>query len=287
MAHHGQAQMVRPDPLAEDHELPGFDPQFITRNGITSIVGIPSVKRVNKPILEEAHRYLYRFDEQGRTIYTNTSFGNPGSGSDTASIVTTYDEEGRVVNRLFKELSGQFSLELHYDSLDRIVRSTYIRLHDRRSARIPEPDSGITIISDEHIRHERWNDTTTMRLYLNADERPYRKQVITTNKDGYVLSIEDGYVISGRRSRTSFTYQERGWLHERTTKIDGDASGPSRLVHSYDVAGNLLASDLYRGDVHTRHDEYLYDDRTMYLKARLSKNMETGMINIIKYTVVR
>ena len=56
-----------------------------------------------------------------------------------------------------------------------------------------------------------------------------------------------------------------------------------RYEYDYDEAGNLLEERTYLNDEHTTTRQFLYDGR-MLLSARLTKEMETGTIQIVKYT---
>ncbi len=56
-----------------------------------------------------------------------------------------------------------------------------------------------------------------------------------------------------------------------------------RYEYDYDEAGNLLEERTYLNDEHTTTRQFLYDGR-MLLSARLTKDIKTGTIQIVKYT---
>lgn len=287
MATGASAQVLRVEATAEDRPQPVFEPAFIARNGITRIVGVPSVKRVNEPMREQQERYLYRFNSEGLPVYSNTSFGRPGSGTDTASVLYTYDDRGRLVNRLRNDLNGFFAVERGYDAAGDPVSETHVRIVNNGRDRYHFEPGERTVISEERFSSRMLNDSTRVRTHQNNLGLPYREQTFRYDRHGYLLSIEDHYVVSNRRGRTTFRYDERGRLVERTLRPDLAQPRETRETHRYDATGNLLETDIHHGDTHVRHEEYLYEESTGFLKARLTKDMDTGMIHVVRYHTER
>ena len=277
------AQVLRVEPDADPAEL-SFDPLFIQRNGITAIHGERMVKHDSKPMYGLPGKYLYRFDAEGRRIYANHSFGHPGSGRDTASIVFTYDPQGRMVRSLRNDLVGHFAYNMTYDDQGRVVRETYERIENRSTDRYQLHPGVVTEISDEHFRYETVNDTVWRRVFVNSNGLPYRERTHSSDRSGYLLRIEDRYLVSNRRSLTTFEYDEKGRVQERVDRPDVAKPDTNRRTWTYDKAGNVMTEDLWHGDRHVEHTEYMYEDQTMLLKARLSKDMATGSIHVVRFT---
>jgi hypothetical protein len=53
------------------------------------------------------------------------------------------------------------------------------------------------------------------------------------------------------------------------------------------MAGNVVSCDQLKNGKLTRHTEYLYEDGTMILKAVITKDEETGLIHVMRYTTQR
>lgn len=281
-----QALVVLPGP-SDPTEL-HFNQQFIARNRVANIVGQQMIKRDNRPMQEQKEKYLFRFDEQGRVIYSNNSFGQPGSGRDTASITYTYNEQGHAVRRLRNDLAGHFAYTIERDAEGRAIRETYSRIENLGTDRYTLVPGVTTEISDEHYTYTSVNDTTWRKLYMNNLNLPYREQTFTSDRKGYLLYIEDRYLITERRSRITFTYDENGRLAGRVEQPDLER--PRKLHHSwlYDRTGNVISGELWHDDRQINRVEYLYEEATMLLKARLTKDIETGQINVVRYhTTVR
>ena len=282
---HGQALLILPE-ATDRYEL-HFNPTFIARNHISMIVGQRMVKPDNQPMHTEREKHLYRFDAEGRTIYSNNSFGQPGSGRDTASTTYTYDANGHVKRRLRNDLSGHFAYEAQLDEQGRVVRETYTRVENLGTDRYALVPGAITEISDEQFRYEAVNDTVMNKLYANNHGLPFREQRFTKNSMGYLLAIEDRYLISNRRSRTTFTYDEKGRLAERVEQPDLDRPRTIRRVWRYDAAGNVIEGELWHDSTQVEREEYLYEEQSMTLKARLTKDLASGVIHVLRFTTER
>ncbi|MBL7964812.1 MAG: hypothetical protein JNM31_13325 [Flavobacteriales bacterium] len=274
------AQQLRVVPGTDDPMQLQFDAAFAQRNRVASVNGQLHVKRDREPMYPRKEFHLYRFDEQGRLIYRNTNHGEPGSGHDTIFTKYLFDTAGLERERRHRDAGGDFALVQEHDTQGRVVREVHQRLEDVDGLSRTE-------ISDERFTYKVINDTVWMRTTLNNLGLPYREQRYTSDKLGYLRSIEDRYLISERRSRITFTYDEQGRLAERVEQPD--LRNTATLTHrwSYDRVGNPTTRDMYRGDRHVTHQEFLYEEGTLFLKALLSKDVETGTIFVTKYTTTR
>lgn len=281
----GQALLILPEG-SDVHEL-HFNPLFIQRNGITAIIGEQLVKRDGQPMREKKEKYLYRFNNAGLPIYTNNSFGQPGSGHDSASTTYTYDTAGRIRRRLRNDLNGHFAYDLELDDQGRVLHETYTRIENLGTDRYNLIPGKITEISDEHFRYEVVSDSVSKKLFTNNHGLPFREQLFIKDRMGYLRSIEDRYLISNRRSRTTFRYDEKGRLVERLEQPDVDATRTTKHTWHYDSAGNVIDGALWHDDRQITREEYLYDEQTMVLKARLTKDLASGVIHVVRFITER
>lgn len=279
-------QLLVPATAEEPTELT-FNAAYIRRQGIRSISGKQMVKREGRPMQDKSEKHLYRFDGEGRLIYSNTSFGRPGSGMDTASIGYFYDAKGRLVQRLRNDLSGHFAYEITCDSLGRTVRQAYVRIENLGPDRYHLVPGNRTVISDEQMQWRQVNDTAWACTWLNELGLPYREQVHQWDRLGYLRAIDDRYLVTGRRGRITFHYDEKGRLAERLDRPDLARPGADKSTWRYDAVGNVVYAERWHDDRLRSHDEYLYDEETMWLKALLTKDEETNLIHVIRYTTER
>jgi len=281
----GQALLILPS--TDDPDLPVFNERFIARNGIASIVGERLVKRDGEPMIPGRERLLYKFDEQGRQVYSNHSYGQPGTGRDTASVMYYRDEQGRVNRRLRNDLGGHFAYAMELDDKGRVTRETYQRIENLGSNRYELKPGATFEISDERFRYAELNDTTLRRSYLNNLDLPYREQTFISNRRGYLLRIEEHYLVSNRRGRIEFNYDESGRLSERMEQPDLAQARTTRHRWAHDAAGNVISGEYWINDRQVNRDEYAYEEGTMLLKARVRKDLSTGTIHVLKFTMTR
>ena len=282
-----QAQVLVVEPGMSDPMVLQFNAAFIQRNNITSISGQASVKRDGEPIREKNDRSFYRFDANGHTIFTNTTFGNPGSGRDTASVAWAYDAQGRSIEQLRNDISGHFALRDSLDTFGRVSRHVYLRIENLGGDRYNLQRGSETMISEERFSYKTMHDTLMLKTWANERGLPYREQLYHTDEWGYLRAIDDHYLITGRRGKITFRYSEKGRLAERIERSDLADASTTKHAWRYDTAGNVTICDLYRDAQLIRHIEYLYEDGSMFLKAAIAKDEETGLIHIVRYTTER
>jgi hypothetical protein len=51
--------------------------------------------------------------------------------------------------------------------------------------------------------------------------------------------------------------------------------------------GNVMVCDTWRDDRQILHEEFVYEEGTLFLKATVTKDLETGLIHIVRYTTTR
>lgn len=278
------AQVLMIEPGTDDPAILRFNPAFIERNGIAAIHGQPMVKRENEPMRERSGGILYQFDEQGRTTYRNHSFGRPGTGHDTASIIFSYDGSGRVTSELHNDLNGHFILDRELDAEGRVTRETYARVENLGTDRYKLSPGRRTEISDERFAHGTINDTAWSTTFLNSAGLPYRERTWHKDRWGYLRAIDDRWLVSGRRGSITFRYDEKGRPAERIERPDLSAPATTRYEWRYDAAGNVTVCDQWRDQAQVAHQEFIYEQATMLLKATVMKAMDTGLIHVVRYT---
>lgn len=281
------AQVLYIDPNVSDPSMLTFNKAFIQRNEVRSITGTASIKRDGQPIKEKGDRTEYRFDPAGQASHVSNTFGRPGSGIDTISVAYTFDARGHVVEELRNDVNGFFAVRDSVDSAGRSLRHKYVRIRNIGPDRYHFEPGQETMISDERSVCSQINDTAWKCTVMNDRGLPYRERIFHRDGWGYLRTIDDRNLITGRSGRTSFRYDEKGRLAERIEQPDLTLGGTHKYIWRYDNAGNVVLCDSWHDDRQYRHMEYLYEEGTMLLKATISKEMETGLIHIVRYTTDR
>jgi len=280
-----RAQMLLIVPGLEDPAELRFNERFIAEHRIATLAGQEMVKRDNEPMRKRNEKHLYRFDEQGRLLYSNHSFGNPGSGRDTASTTFVYDEGGHLRLKVRSDAGGRFTHETERDERGRPVRETYARVEDRGTDRHSLEPGMVTGIGDERFTYQVLNDSTSRKTYINSLDLPYREQTTTHDAQGRPRAIEDRYLVNNRRSRVRFAYDGQGRLVERIEQPDLALPRTIRRAWLYDAVGNVSAGDLWHDERHVQREEFVHDERGGILKARLTRDTESGSILVVRFTV--
>lgn len=281
------AQMLLVEAGADDPSILRFNPEFIARNGVKSVSGQQWNKRDGRPMMPLDRFFLYRFGERGRLGYSNNSFGKPGSGVDTASVMYAYSDSGQLLHELHNDINGYYALRTEFGPNGRPDRVTNVRMENLGMDRYHFVEGANTIISDERYEYTTLNDTAWRKTFLNDRGRPYQEETYTKDKLGYLREIEKHNLITQRRGRITFTYNDKGRLAERTERTNLADPSATTWSWTYDAAGNPLTRDISRNGVPARHSEYLYADGTLFLKAIITRNKETGLIEILRYETVR
>ena len=245
------AQALLIIPGMDDPGALRFNDRFIERNRIAAIVGQRMVKPESRPMHDLPEKHVYRFDEQGRMVYSNHSYGRPGSGLDTASATFTFNASGQVTRQLRNDLAGYFAYDLLRDTQGRVVRETYSRVENLGVDRYQFQQGAVTEISDEHFAYAQVSDTVLRKTVSNSMGLPYREQHWTSDRLGYLRSIEDRYLVNNRRARITFSYDERGRLVERVEQPDLAQPRTTKRTWTYDAAGNVTSADLYHDSPRT------------------------------------
>jgi hypothetical protein len=280
IAGYGQQLLILPE---NEPDALVWNEKFMARNGITEIKGKLSVKREGEPIHPKPEKYLFRFDTLGRTIYRNTSYGRPGNGKDTTWIRYGFDEDGSLRHTIRADIGGFYEYANEYDENQRLQRQTYSRVSNRNADRYDFEPGDRTEIYDEHYRYKSPDTDLMIKTYLNDQQLPYREDQYQYNDDGYLVQIESMLLISRKRSLEQFTYDSKGRLNQRI--IHGATGKPTiRHVYVYDSTGQLSKHETWTDHEFTTTDEFLYHGKTGLLSARLTKDMRTGVIRIIKFS---
>lgn len=282
-----QAQMILVEPGLDDPAQLHFNPEFIARNGVKSMKGRAWKKPDGRPMVPLDRFFLYRFGPDGSLGYSNNSFGKPGSGIDTASVMYTYNNKGDLLQELHNDINGYFSLRKEFDEMGRTVHVTNVRLENLSGDRYRFVEGTNTVISDERYTYAGLNDTTWTKTFLNDRGRPYREETWTKNRSGYLLTVGGLNLITQKRDRTAFSYDGHGRLAERAEQPDLAKQNWTNWKWTYDAAGNPLTCDMLHNGGLVKHGEFLYAEGTLLLKAIITKNNETGMIDIVRYETER
>lgn len=282
-----RAQMLLVEPGAGEPEQTQFNPAFIVRNGITAVNAQLWTKQDGRPMQPLERYFRYRFSTGGQLDRATHMLGSAATGMDTASVLYSYGTDGRLLQELHNDVHGYYALQMEYGPDARIVRETHVRLGGLTAALDGPGADTPTVISDERFTYTTLNDTSWRKTFLNDRGRPYQEETCTKDRLGYLRRIETLNLITQRRGLTTFAYDGKGRLASQTAQANLAVPEATTWQWTYDVTGDPLTRDLFRNGTLARHSEFLYAEGTLFLKAVITKNNETGLIEILRMEVER
>lgn len=260
-----------------------FNRDFIKNNKIRVISGNLSTKKELETIIDRGLVVQYHFDKEGRLVKYLYSFFSAGNKIDTSVVEYNYEND-LLVSKRQNDNYGYYTYSYKYNEKNQIVEETYSRETNQLQRKDTFALDKQYIITVNNYNYEEPKEGQFKRKLLNNYGRAYQEEIFTKDANGFLTEIETHLIVSNKRSRVTFKYNERGDVMEKLDVRDLSASNKSQWwVFKYDKIGNLLEEDIYRNGKHIYHREVLYDEKTMLLKALITKDMEANYITILKY----
>lgn len=276
-----QAQIVdNASGIAVLDEL-GFNEAFIRANKIKSITGEKSVKRESDIIRSSNEIVNYHFDRVGRLVQIE-KIRRPGqSSAEINSTIFRYDTEGNLLDKIIADISGATSYSYRYNEKGQVISETCTRMKSPRDTLLPiGPDR--TEIYTEYFSYTPL-DSGEKKITYNSYRKPYKEEFFWYDELGYLKEHTQRYLMNNKRSKTTYSYNERGLLEQKVIITDLSATDSTTLNYTYDDAGNLLALHEYQNGLQKRRVEFMYTPSNWTLDARLTKVEETQLIRIVRY----
>jgi hypothetical protein len=264
-------------------EEPFFNLQFIKQNKVKAINGEIKTKG-NLEVIKDAKLVTrYEFDQTGKLIIQLGSFNTMGT-KDTTFINYVYDDSLNLLTKRTNDAYGFFSYNYTFDEKNRVLSKTYAREENKGVDRYHFKLGKQYVIVKESYSYLEDDSTLTKSIYNNHD-RVYQKTTFSFNEHKLLESEVSQYVINKKKTKTLFSYTEQGYMkgktHWKNSKFPNEFE---KWEYQYDELGNLTYIDYYKGEIHTTHQEVLYDKSTFMLKALLVQDVPSNFITIIKFT---
>ena len=258
-----------------------FNQEFIKKNGITTIHSTISSKRSMKPIKETPLWQQFDFDKYGRvTRMMETRF--IGSKIDTSLVQFKYVGDHLVKKRL-SDTKGFYSYSYQYNDNGNLEKKTYSREVNANPETHKFELKQLIEVYKERYEHTEISKSKTKQISYNSNDKPYLQEFTEYDEYGNKIKEISTLVVTKKGSSTTYKYDA---YHRPIEKLEiNNLFGKSeiRYTYEYDEAGNLLSEKKYEDGVYKTNREFLYDGR-MLLSARLTKDIATGTIQIVKYT---
>jgi|SRR5690554_2657977 len=269
-------QLIQP-PVGMEFRLKSkFNPEFIRKNRISEIRCKVETKRDGDKIRNANREDVYHFYENGNLkMISHINY----QLRDTSITFFEYTQ-GRLECEVKNDAAGMFSYCYEYDKSGRPITLRYGRA-ERFSSLTASLDMSMgSEITAETYEYKTYENQLHATLY-NSSGRPYLKEIRYFDENGYLSKYLKTYILGSSRQQEDYTYNERGWLSEKTIN---DGSSPFTLKYNYDLVGNLEEERKYvNGELKYRM-EYVYNPSNMYLTAELKREDEKELIVITTYS---
>ncbi len=264
-------------------EEPFFNLNFIKQNKIKAINGEIRTKGNLEVIKDVKLVTRYEFDQEGKLTIQLGSFNTLGT-KDTTFINYEYDDSLNLITKRTNDVYGFFSYNFTFDDKNRVLSKTYAREENVGKDRYHFELGKQYIIVNESYSYID-NDSIVVKSIYNNHNRVYQKDTYVYNEHNLLAEELRQFVINKKKAKTVYTYTEMGLMESKTLWKDlKKVKDFEKWAYKYDELGNLTYIDYYKGDVHTTHEEVLYDNATFMLKALLVQDVASNFITIIKFT---
>lgn len=269
-------QLIQP-PVGMEFRLKSkFNAEFIQKNRISEIRCKVETKRDGDRIRDTNREDVYHFYENGSLkMISHINYRL----RDTSITFFEYTQ-GRLECEVKNDAAGMFSYCYEYDKSGRPVTLRYGRA-ERYSSLTASLDRSLgSEITAERYEYKAYENQLHATLH-NSAGRPYLKEIRYFDENGYLEKYLKTYIIGSSRQEENYTYNERGWLSEKTVS-DGDS--PYTLKFNYDEVGNLEEEQKFVDGQLKYRMEYVYNPANMYLTAELKREDENQLIVITTYS---
>ncbi len=258
-----------------------FNSEFIRNNKIKQISGAYMIKRDGESLKNLPGKIKYSFNEHGllEDLYQVSELAG---FRDTTHVIYRYTKTGLVKERIEYNASTYNSHQLVYNDIGRVVGEMNYRVRDL------DENPEVFVPGEKHLvssTRYSWtdvNDTTLEKTCYNNNSLPYQKEIVCTNEDGFLIQCKRQYVTTKDSKVIHYKYNKESWISEKEVR-KSNSNEVEFYRYNYDKLGMLLKESYFLSAQELKFKELLYKDDGM-LEAIIEKDIETGEINICKYT---
>lgn len=279
----GYAQMIDNRQSNAFTDEPFFNTEFIARNKIKSITGKVSMKRELQPIIEQGIEYYFEFDAKGNTtmiLSTHISYER----KDSMIVTFEYDDKGRMTAKRRNDSYGFYSYNYKYDSLDRIIEESYCRDENCGPSKFRFKLGQQFVISTEKYSYVKRSEKENILQYKNYADNVYQEKIYKKDDLGYLTEEITRIVLNGRETKIEYEYDDKGRVKKKKDISEFMGKNEISNFFQYDDFGNLTEEQIVHNGKTKTLRSMIYDKTTYLLSALVSKDMETEVITIVKYS---
>jgi hypothetical protein len=261
-------------------DQPFFNEDIIRRNGIQSISGRFTTKKVGDVMRNTDLERKYYFDRQGKLIKMHETVQAP-SGKDTVVTYWEYDSRGNVTVIRKADQYGFYATHFDYDDKNRVIREEFRRNLNQNKNRIGFQLGEEFVVSYETSRYENY-DRQEKRIFINSYDYPYKEEITYFDEEGIIIERMDRLKRTSGIKQTRYTYNEKGLLDSLI--ISSNQTGLQERVYTYeyDNYGNILSKQYYNNGTHQTDYQIIYHRETSLVNYILTREVITNFITVLK-----
>jgi hypothetical protein len=303
------AQMLLPSLQNGVDKYPNFNPEYIKKHNIKSLVFDIIDKKDLQVAVDKGLIHSYEFNKNGMltrfyyTVISKTITQEIHTGAvykkrkkisnggvyfkneyvyDTISTRFYYDDKNRLTHSRYND--GAYYEALYYeyneqDLITKIIRAKETNVgYDKSNFQL-----GIqTVLSDERFQYVKLVDRQLKKLCLNDENRVFKEIIMTYDEYKYITSLNEAFTATWISQESKFAYNYNHQMIEKTYKSNSGGTLQTKSTFEYDPKGNLLTEKQYKNDVLHNELSYLFDDSDQRVKSYLNRDHINKSIRITK-----
>jgi len=227
--------------------------------------------------------YAYQFDKSGKLIKQSSTFLFQKQNKDTTVITYFYSNNDLILKRK-SDNYGYFSFNYILNDSHQIIKQMYSRDENMYSSKQEFKLAKQFIITSDSFSYQKISPLQTEQIFYNNYNKPYKTKMIINDKNGYLIEEYTKYIIGNNKSRTTYKYNEKGWLIEKTTNNYNSKLRVDKEIYDYDELGNIQEIKYFEGDGFKTKKQFLYDKKNMLLSAQIIQDIASQFLEIIQYS---
>lgn len=303
------AQMLLPSLQNGVDKYPNFNPEYIKKHNIKSLVFDIIDKKDLQVAVDKGLIHSYEFNKEGKltrfyyTVVSKTITQEIHTGAvykkrkkisnggvyykneyvyDTISTRFYYDDKNRLTHSRYND--GAYYEAMYYeynedDLVTKIIRAKETNVSEDKSSF----QLGIqTVLSDERFQYVKLGDKQLKKLCLNDENRVFKEIIMTYDECKYITSLNESFTATWISQESKFAYNFNHQMIEKTYKSNSGGTLQTKSTFEYDTKGNLLTEKQYKNDVLYNELSYLFDDSDQRVKSYLNRDHINKSIRITK-----
>lgn len=272
------SQMLNNLHLDEFEGAPEFERAYMRSHHIHTIKGSILYKADHDVLRETNHATYYKFNKFGELTFEYKTVLN-----DTIFTLYVYDERSNLIIKRTADKFGFESCHFRYDSQNRLIsKEVRIQSNTGQDKYQHVPDESF-LQRFEKYEYVELGNNSYKKNYLNNGGSVYREEFFYFDEQNRLIK-QEAYQKSGSgKSVLEIIYNEKGQLIEKKASSSVMENYATSYQYEYDENGNIYAMKFYENDKYKTEFQFVYDSESGYLKAIISRDVETQLMTIVKY----